>query len=92
MAQLLQRRATAVWVGLVLATVVAWQLSLEYAFDGATARAMTTAAILAVALVKARYVGLDFMELRHAPRVLRMIFNAWIFGVYGVLVRLYLFG
>lgn len=89
MERVLRQRITVVWFGLVLATLLSWLLSSEHVFDSATARTLTTVAILGVAFVKVRYVGLDFMELRHAPRALRVVFDVWMLVVYGMLVGLY---
>jgi hypothetical protein len=91
MEQLLRQRITIVWLGLVLATLLSWALSSEHVFDSSIARTVTTMAILGVALVKVRFVGLDFMEIRHAPRALRLALDVWMLGVYGMLVGLYVF-
>jgi LDH2 family malate/lactate/ureidoglycolate dehydrogenase len=40
-------------------------------------RPLATAVALAIAFVKARYIGLDFMALRAAPRALRLAYEAW---------------
>ncbi len=71
------------WFGLIIATVLSWFFGSWHAFDGWMARALTTAAIIAVAPSKVRYVGVDLMELRHAPQALRLAFDAWVLGVYG---------
>lgn len=92
MEQLFRQRITLVWAGLVLATLLSWQLSSESAFDSTLARALTTFAILGVAMIKVRYVGLDFMEIRHSPRALRIIFDVWMVAVYTELVVLYILG
>ncbi|WP_157681566.1 cytochrome C oxidase subunit IV family protein [Mycobacterium sp. JS623] len=46
--------------------------------------------ILAVAFIKVNYLAQDFMELRSAPRFLRIAMRAWIVGVLLLLVVLYL--
>ena len=69
----LRQRATLVWLGLMLATVVTtWGLS-KNAFSPLVAVVGT----FVIAAVKVRYVVLDFMELRHAPRAARIAFEAW---------------
>lgn len=90
MAKLAAHRQTLLWAAMVLATLVSWSLSAERAFTDSTARTLTTIAILAVACVKIRFIGLDFMELRRAPLPLRLIFEGWVLGVFTVLVVLYL--
>jgi len=69
-----------VWLVLVTATLVSWSL-----------RAIGLA-VLAVAFVKVRLVGLYFMELRTAPVPLRLAFEAWVVVVGAVLAGLYLLG
>jgi hypothetical protein len=86
-----RQRITVVWLGLVLATLLSWALSSEHVFNSAVARAVTTMAVLGVAFVKIRYVGLDFMELRHAPPALRIVFDIWMVGTYCALIGLYVF-
>jgi hypothetical protein len=89
---LARHRQTVVWIGLVFATMLAWGLSADHAFDGDTARRLATCGVLLVAFVKVRFVGLHFMELGHAPRVLRGCFDAWVIVVLVTLVALYLTG
>jgi hypothetical protein len=48
------------------------------------------AAILAVAFAKTQLVGSFFMELRTAPLPLRLAFSAWVVGVGGIIVAMYL--
>jgi Prokaryotic Cytochrome C oxidase subunit IV len=69
----LRQRATLVWLGLMLATVVTtWGLSSKE-FSPVVAVVGT----FVIAAVKVRYVVLDFMELRNAPRAARIAFEAW---------------
>ena len=69
----LRQRATLVWLGLLLATVVTtWGLSKD-AFSPLVAVVGT----FVIAAVKVRYVVLDFMGLRNAPRAARIAFEAW---------------
>jgi hypothetical protein len=77
-------RITAVWLLLVIATLVSW----ESAQAGGDHR-LTTSAVLFIAFVKVRFIGLDFMELRGAPRPLRTIFELWLLIVCAALLVLY---
>jgi hypothetical protein len=47
-------------------------------------------AVITIAAVKARFVGLDFMELRGAPVLMRVAFEAWVVTLCVALVCLYL--
>jgi hypothetical protein len=48
--------------------------------------------VLAIAAIKIRLVGLDFMELRGAPMPLRLAFECYCLGLWLLLSGLYLFG
>ncbi len=70
---ILHERVTWVWLGLmVLTCVTTWGLS-KNLFDPAVA----VVGVFMIAGVKASYVMLDFMELRHAPLPARVAFQAW---------------
>lgn len=81
---LLKSRATVTWLLLVVAAVVAPVLSVESGHGTAA-----VVVVLAIAAVKVRLVGLDFMELRHAPWALRAAFEAYCVALWAVLSGLY---
>ena len=83
---LLRSRPTLVWAGLVVATLVSWQVGSD---RGLHARLASTIVIL-VAFIKVRFVGLHFMELRTAPPALRVIFEAYSLVVCATLIVMYL--
>lgn len=87
MVPVIQPRITAVWVFLILATGLSWQFGHGFGFGSNVAYA--TVAILIVSFIKIRFVLLDFMELRHAPRWLRAAFETWTVVVCVTLVSLY---
>ncbi|WP_028933683.1 cytochrome C oxidase subunit IV family protein [Pseudonocardia spinosispora] len=78
MNDLVRSRATLVWAGLFLATLLTWWLGTDHGLTGATGRRIATGIVLVVAFAKIRFVGLDFMELRSAPRWLRTVFEGWV--------------
>ena len=72
----LRERVTSVWLGLmVLTCVTTWGL------PRIVQSAVAVVGIFVIAAVKVRYVMLDFMELRDAPKRVRVAFEAWPFGV-----------
>jgi caa(3)-type oxidase subunit IV len=83
--QLVRNRAGVSWLVLVAATVVSWAVGAEHGTGSVVA-----IVVLAIAAIKVRLVGLDFMELRHAPIPLRVIFEAYCFVMWAVLSGLYL--
>jgi len=84
---LLRNIITAVWGALIAATLVSWWLGTEHGVsDVQTASVL----ILLVAFVKVRFVGLYFMELRHAPIPLRLLFEGWCAVVSSTVIVMYL--
>ncbi|OZF45820.1 cytochrome C oxidase subunit IV family protein [Rhodococcus sp. 14-2470-1a] len=84
--ELLPGRIIVTWVILVLAAVVGPLLTLDS--HGGTVAAVV---VLAIAAVKVRLVGLDFMELRHAPWELRAVFEVYCVALWLVLSGLFVF-
>jgi caa(3)-type oxidase subunit IV len=81
----LRERVTWVWLGLIVLTcVTTWGLSKDL-FSPAVAVVGT----FLIAAVKVRYVVLDFMELRRAPIVPRLAFEAWPFIVATMILGLW---
>jgi len=89
MRELVKTSATPIWVLLVLATVYSWWVGADDS-AGADGQQLATVSILAVAFVKVRFVGMHFMELRHAPLPLRGLFHAWYAMFCGATVLIYL--
>lgn len=82
---LLRNRAGASWLFLVAATILSWAVGAEHGTGS-----MVAVAVLGIAAIKVRLVGLDFMELRHAPTPLRAAFEAYCLGMWALLTALYL--
>ena len=83
------RRETLVWAGLVAATLLTFWLGTDHPFADRSVLLASSIAI-AVGVGKAAFIGLEFMELRHAPRGLRMGFLTWclVVGVGCVVLHL----
>ncbi|KAA9165969.1 cytochrome C oxidase subunit IV family protein [Amycolatopsis acidicola] len=71
-----RRRILAVWAGLMLATACGWWIGTDHPIRG-TGPHWAAAAVVSIAFIKARYIGLDFMGLRQASRMLRGLFAVW---------------
>jgi hypothetical protein len=69
---LLGARSTYVWLALVAVTIVSCAVGADHKVGSGVA-----VVVLGLALIKVRFVGLDFMELRNAPLLLRGIFEAY---------------
>lgn len=81
--------ALVTWGLLMLATALSWWLGTDHGLPmGGKALAMSVIAV--VAFVKVYLVSMYFMELRHAPRILKHSFNGWTVLTCALVVGLYL--
>lgn len=84
---MLIHRTSLIWLALVAATWLSWELGHGLIFGDAYRHA--SVAVVLIAFIKARFVFLDFMELRRAPRGLRLAFEAWTAVVGGSVLFVY---
>ena len=80
-------RVAAVWVFLVLATLASYILGEDRLIH---TQDVVAVAVIAIAFIKVRLVGIHFMELRGAPVLLRAAFEAYAAVAATVLIVLYL--
>lgn len=78
--------AVVVWAALVAATLISLALGEDWIGHGDVAAAL----VIVIAFIKVRLVGMHFMELRHAPMPLRLVFQAYCAIASIVLIVLYL--
>lgn len=81
---LLRNPAHRAWLILMLATALTWYLG-EVGAAGTTA----IVAMLLIAFIKGRLVILDFMELRTAPRLWRILLEGWLILVASLILLAY---
>ena len=91
MTTLLRTPASIVWLVLVAATAFSWSLGTEHGL-GSDAQELASIAILAVAFIKVRFIGLYFMELRESPVVLRGLFEGYCVVVGTLVMSLFVLG
>jgi caa(3)-type oxidase subunit IV len=84
-------RLTYVWVILCALTVAAWWLGPAHARGTHVASLPVTIAVLAMGLVKARLIIQYFMEVRTAPRWLRLFTDIWLIALWGAILVIYLY-
>ena len=72
------------WLILIIATLATWYLGEV----GATGTA-SIVAMLMIAFIKGRLVILDFMELRDAPRMWRVLLEGWLIVVSSLILLAY---
>lgn len=88
MRELVRQRATVSFALMLLVTLISFWLT---AGRGGSAlldegHALIWTQVVLLAFIKVRWVMLDFMELRSAPRTLRAIYEAWTVGVAALLI------
>jgi hypothetical protein len=83
--QLIRNRAGLSWLILTAATLTSFAIGVEHRTGSAI-----VVVVLGIAAIKVRLIGLDFMELRHAPLPLRAFFEAYCIVLWAVLSGLYL--
>lgn len=71
-------RISAVWLLLIAATIVSFEMGHGLGFAD---HRVNSAVILAVAMLKVRFVAQDFMEVRHAPPLFRLVADLWTGGM-----------
>lgn len=82
------RRSVTVWVVLIAVTCATFWLGTDHPFSDVSGRLASALAIV-LAFVKVRLIGMDFMEIRQAPRALRFAFTLWLSVIGGGLAILY---
>jgi len=84
MMTLLANPAHRAWLILLIATGITWYLG-----EVGAAGTLAIVAMLAIAFVKGRLVILDFMELREAPLMWRLLLEGWLILVSGLILLAY---
>lgn len=82
---LARSRATLIWLVLLAATAASWRLGVHGVAGIDEVSGGVGALVIAIAMVKVRLVAMHFMEVRHAPRLLRVILEVYCAAVLAVL-------
>ena len=88
-----ERRLTAAWIVVVVVTLIYLVIDRSVDDNGAL-RASTSVSVaaIALALAKTRIIMREFMDVRHAPRVLRLVTDALVVVMGFCLLGTYLVG
>jgi hypothetical protein len=84
-------RLTYVWLTLCAIAIAAWWLGPAHAHGALVASVPITIVVLALGLIKARLIIAHFMEVRTAPRWLRLATDAWLVVLWAAIVAIYLY-
>jgi apolipoprotein N-acyltransferase len=85
-----QRAVTVVWFGLAAITLLSWWLAPAHSAGPVEASVPITLAVIALAAVKCRLIIRYFMEVKHAPRWLRLATDAWLLALWAAVIGIYL--
>jgi Prokaryotic Cytochrome C oxidase subunit IV len=88
----IRNRLTYIWLFLSVITVVSWWVGSAQSASGYNANVLVTAVVLMIAFIKTRFVIRNYMEVRRAPRWLRLTCDAWLLGLFAVISSFYWFG
>ncbi len=75
------------WLIMLVATLATWALG-----EGGAAGSVAVLIMLVLAFVKGSLVILDFMELRHAPLLWRILLTGWLILITSLIVLFYWIG
>ena len=87
MRSLILSRVSLVWFVLLGATLISWEVGHGVGVDDLR---LASVLIIFISLVKVRFVLREFMELWHAPTALKLLGDAWLVALMGLLTVLYL--
>jgi len=80
MAYLFKGRIAQVWLGLTVVTLISWWISTGRG-EALRPDLTITMAVIVIAVIKARFVLREFMEVGHASRWLRALSDLWVAGL-----------
>ncbi|OMC37375.1 prokaryotic cytochrome C oxidase subunit IV family protein [Mycobacterium sp. GA-1841] len=85
-----ERAVTQTWLVLVAITVGSWWLAPAQYSSTLAASVPITVLVLALTLVKSRLIIRQFMEVRTAPRWLKLATDGWLVVLFGAVLAIYL--
>ncbi|MDP9142493.1 MAG: cytochrome C oxidase subunit IV family protein [Pseudomonadota bacterium] len=86
------RRLAITCIALTGVTLLSWWLGASDAQHPIDLNAGVTFGVIAIAALKVRVIVWEFMELRHAPALLRRIADVYLAAIVSILLVLYLTG
>jgi hypothetical protein len=85
------RTTTYAWVILCAITIMSWWLAPGHSHNGpAVASVPITVAVVVLGFIKGRMIIRYFMEVRHAPRWLKLFTDAWLTLLWASVLAIYL--
>ncbi len=89
MKELINQRATYIFAALVLLSCLGFWLTAGRGAAGLhEAQSVIWAQVVVIACIKVRWIMLDFMELRTAPKKMRLLFELWVVALGAALISI----
>ena len=85
------RGITIAWIVLCALMIASWWLSPAHSGAAAVPSLPITVAVVVLGLIKSRLIIRYFMEVRTAPRWLRLATDVWLFVLWGSVLGIYLY-
>lgn len=85
----LRDRLVIVWLLLIAATLISTELGGAHGLARSGAHAAVTTVVLAIAFGKVAAVVFNYMDIRRAPRPLKILWGAWLAVALTVLTGIY---
>lgn len=85
-----EQTMTWTWLVLVAITIGSWWLAPAHAHGAASASVTVTCIALALSVIKARLIIRQFMEVRAAPRWLKLATDGWLVALVATVLVIYL--
>jgi apolipoprotein N-acyltransferase len=76
-----ERRLALVWLALSAITILSWWLGSKHGPDIFAVNVPVTVSVILIALVKVRFIMMEFMEARLASAVVRRMCDVWLIAM-----------
>jgi hypothetical protein len=84
-----ERRLLVAWLALVAVTLVSWWIGSHHGHSAFRSSAAITYGVILIAAIKIRVIVREFMEVGHAPRLLRRLTDGWTIFLIAALLAIY---
>jgi hypothetical protein len=85
-------RLTLTWFALVAVTLLSWWIGTRHGEAPFVPSAALSLGVLVISAVKVRVILREFMEVRHAPVLLRRVTDGWLALLFVAMIAAYLLG
>jgi len=84
-----EKRLLVAWLALVAVTLGSWWIGSSHGQPEFRRSPLITYAVILIAALKLRVIIREFMEVRHAPKLLRRLTDGWTVFIIATLLAIY---